>query len=74
MAGRAEISFNQEDEAWITAARPRGANVEIIHKATGELVSQLLAHAKAGKPLLPLTFPDRDWLAGIVTEPVLIAD
>lgn len=70
----AEISFNHEDEVWITAARPRGANVEIIHKATGELMSQQLARAKPGELLLPLTFPDRDWLAGIVTEPVLVAD
>lgn len=72
-AGRAEIHCNG-DEVCITAACPQGANDEIIHKATGEVMSQQIAHVKPEKLLLPLTFPDRDWLAGIVTTPVLIAD
>lgn len=71
--GRTEIPCN-EDVVCITAACPRGANDEIIPKAIGEAMSQQLAHIKPGKLLLPLTFPDRDWLAGIVTAPVLIAD
>lgn len=72
--GKAEISFNNEDEVCITAACPRGAKGEIIHRATGGLMSQQIAHVKPERLLLPLTFADRDWLAGIVTEPVLIAD
>lgn len=71
--GRAEIRCN-EGAVHITAACPWGENDEIIHKAIGEAMSQQIAHVKAGKLLLPLTFPDRDWLAGIVTAPVLIAD
>lgn len=58
-AGGAEIPCN-EDEVCVTAACPRGANDEIIHKATGEVMSQQIAGVKPGELLLPLTFPDRD--------------
>lgn len=46
----------------------------MIHKASGELMSQQRAHAELGELLFPLTSRDGDWLAAIVTRPTLITD
>lgn len=49
----------------------------MIYKATGDLMTQHTAYAKAmkvegGGSQILLTYRDRDWLAAIVTRPTLI--